>query len=66
MKLFIFFIPLRSKYSPKHPVFKALNMCASLNVRDKVSHPYITTGKIFVLYVLIFTFLDTRLEDKRF
>jgi hypothetical protein len=26
-------------------------------VRDKVSHPYKTTGKIIVLYILIFTFL---------
>jgi hypothetical protein len=25
-------------------------------VRDQVSHPYITTGKITVLYILIFRF----------
>jgi hypothetical protein len=25
-------------------------------MRDKVSHPYKTTGKIIVLYILIFTF----------
>jgi len=31
---------------------------------DQVSHPYKTTCKIIVLYILIFIFLDSKVEDK--
>jgi hypothetical protein len=31
-----------------------LSLCSSLDVRDQVSHPYRTTGKIIGLYILIF------------
>jgi hypothetical protein len=34
-------------------------------VRNQVSHPYSTTGKIIVLYILIFRFFYMRREDKR-
>jgi hypothetical protein len=39
---------------------------SSLNVSDQVLHPYKTTGKIIVLYFLIFIFFNSKLEDNRF
>jgi hypothetical protein len=46
--------------------FFALSLCSSLNVRDHVSHPYRTTGKIVVLYILIIMFFESRQEERRF
>ena len=40
-----------------------LSFLSSRNVNDQVSHPYKTT---VVLYILIFKFLDSNLENKRF
>jgi hypothetical protein len=41
-----------------------LSLYYSFNVRDQDSHPCRTTGKIKVLFIPIFTFLDSRQEDR--
>ena len=43
-----------------------LSLPSSFNVSDQVSHQYKTKGKIVVLCILIFIFLDSKLEDKIF
>jgi hypothetical protein len=59
------FIFLRFKYCSQHPVLKRSSLRYSHNVRNQASYPYKTTGKIMVLYITIFTYLDSRWEDKR-
>jgi len=43
-----------------------LSLRFSLNFSGHVSFPYKTTGKITVLTILIFKFLDSKRENKRF
>jgi hypothetical protein len=40
-----------------------LSLYSSLSLRDQVSHPYKSTGRIMVLYILTFTFLDSRRDE---
>jgi hypothetical protein len=42
-----------------------LALCSSCNVRDQVSHPCKTAGKILISYILIFVFLDSMTEDEK-
>jgi hypothetical protein len=43
-----------------------LCVCSFLNIRDLVSHPYKTAGKILILCILIFKLVDSRREDNIF
>jgi hypothetical protein len=43
-----YFIPLHSKYSPQHTILKHPQPMFLPNVRDQVSIPYKTRGKIIV------------------
>ena len=49
------------------PFSNTLSLRSSLSVSDQVSHPYKTASESTqFLYILIFKFLDSKLEDKRF
>jgi len=42
-------------------ILSTLNLYSFLRVRDQVSHPYKTTGKIIILYISLFMFLNRQL-----
>jgi hypothetical protein len=54
-----YYIPLESKHS-QHSALKHPQSIFFSYVRDKVSHPYRTTGKIILLYIFICMFLGSR------
>ena len=41
-----------------------LSLRSSLSISDQVSHPYKTTGRIILLCILIFKFLDSKLKTE--
>ena len=47
------------------PFSNNLSLRSSLNVSDQVSHPHKTKDNFIVLCILIFKFLNSKLEDKR-
>ena len=62
-----YLIPRKLKYLSEYPILeKPLSPFFSFGVRDRVLHSYVTKGKIMLLYILILTFLDSRLEGKIF
>jgi hypothetical protein len=71
MNLLIVQLTSTSRHSVLRPhvllstLFSIVNfLFSSLNVRHEVSYPYRTTGKIIVFYIQIFTFVDSKREDK--
>jgi hypothetical protein len=60
------FIPLLFKHRLQYLDLKTPSVYISLLSETKFLHPYRVTGKITVLYILIFAFLGSRREDKMF
>ena len=58
--------PLRPKYLLSTLFSNTLSLHSSLSVSNQFSHPYKTTGRIEVLHIVVFIFLDSKLEDKRY
>jgi hypothetical protein len=61
-----YFLSLRPKYSSETLFSNIFMLCSSLHLREEVSHPYKTTGKIKVLYTWTFILLHSNCEHRRF
>jgi hypothetical protein len=51
--LLCYLIPLRPNILLNTLFSDTLSLRSSLNISDQVSHPYNTTGRIIILYILI-------------
>ena len=63
LKIFLvscYFLPLGSKYPPHHPILEHPQPMFFPYCKGPHSHPYQITGKITVVYVLIFILLDSK------
>ena len=60
-----YLVPLRPKYSPQNRILQHPSLRSSLSMSDQVAHPYKTTSKRTVLYLLMLTILDIKMEGKR-
>jgi len=61
-----YLVPLGLKYLLQHPILEHTQLLFLSHCEAQASLPYRTTGEIAVLCTIIFIFLNTTLEDKRF
>ena len=59
-------IPFRPKYSPQHTVLKYPQPAFLLQIEQPSFTPIQHNRQITVLYILVFKFSDSKLEDTRF
>jgi hypothetical protein len=58
--------PLMANYLPQNPILEQPFPLFLFQCQRYVSHPYQTTGTITVLCILMFIFLDIKLQDVRY